>query len=54
MNVHYITEDTFPTTHRRSEIVNKTVVELPPIDNAYNAIKSKNNELIGKLHLGSW
>lgn len=49
MNAYYYTEDTFPTTHRRSEIIKKTITELPPIDNAYNAIKNKNQEIVGKL-----
>jgi hypothetical protein len=51
MNVYYHTEDRFPTTHRRSEIIKKTNAELPPLDNAYNAVKNKNSELVGMWSL---
>lgn len=44
-NFYYITEDTFPTIHRRSQIVRKEVIETSPIENAYNAMKEKNKEL---------
>eukprot|EP00026_Physarum_polycephalum_P000045 Phypoly_transcript_00045.p1 GENE.Phypoly_transcript_00045~~Phypoly_transcript_00045.p1 ORF type:complete len:1883 (+),score=230.21 Phypoly_transcript_00045:40-5688(+) len=45
INHYYITEDTFPTIHRRSEIIRHHEVELSPIDNALAAVNLKNNEL---------
>lgn len=46
INVHYyITEDSFPTIHRRSEVVRHHEVELSPVDNALTVVNSKNNEL---------
>jgi len=42
---YYLTEDTFPTIHRRSEVVRHHEVELSPVDNALAVMTSKNNEL---------
>jgi len=42
---YYITEDTFPTIHRRSEIVRHHEVELSPVDNALSVMTNKNIEL---------
>jgi len=44
-NTYYITEDSFPTVHRRSPIVRVAGKELSPVENAYKAIKDKNKEL---------
>ncbi|KYQ89326.1 SH3 domain-containing protein [Tieghemostelium lacteum] len=45
-NYYYFIQDTFPTIHRRSEIIKRTEIELAPIDNAVNSIIGKNVELI--------
>ncbi|EGG21230.1 SH3 domain-containing protein [Cavenderia fasciculata] len=45
INNYYILQDSFPTIHRRSEIVRRYEVELSPIDNAVNSVMSKNTEL---------
>lgn len=44
-NFYYITEDTFPTIHRRSEIKRKVVTELSPIENAVSSVRQKNREI---------
>jgi len=44
-NTYLITEDTFPTIHRRSEVIKKVEVTLSPVENAVNSIKDKNKEL---------
>lgn len=44
-NTYYITEDSFPTIHRRSKISQKLVVEVTPIENALRTISDKNREL---------
>ena len=44
-NMYSITEDAFPTIHRRSEIIQKLEVMVSPIDNALNSILEKNKEL---------
>eukprot|EP01114_Cavostelium_apophysatum_P020900 TRINITY_DN713_c0_g1_i1.p1 TRINITY_DN713_c0_g1~~TRINITY_DN713_c0_g1_i1.p1 ORF type:complete len:1705 (+),score=520.73 TRINITY_DN713_c0_g1_i1:76-5190(+) len=49
LNRFYITEDTFPTILRRSQIVNQINVEVSPLENAYKAMKEKNIELQGLL-----
>ncbi|CAG8552369.1 31262_t:CDS:2 [Gigaspora margarita] len=41
-----ISEDHFPTVLRRSEVVQVTVIEVSPIENAVAAMKAKNRELI--------
>jgi hypothetical protein len=46
MNKYYITEDTFPTIHRRSSIIKTAVVEVSPIENAIKSMKEKNQELL--------
>eukprot|EP01132_Coremiostelium_polycephalum_P004848 gene4848-6043_t len=46
INYYYVIQDTFPTIHRRSEIIKRYDVELAPIDNAVNTIIGKNSELI--------
>ena len=44
-NTYYITEDTFPTIHRRSQIIRKDVKESHPIENAFKSVQEKNKEL---------
>jgi DNA-binding transcriptional regulator GbsR (MarR family) len=44
-NTYYNTEDTFPTIHRRSQIIRKDVKESHPIENALKTIQEKNKEL---------
>ncbi|CAG8657138.1 13718_t:CDS:2, partial [Acaulospora morrowiae] len=41
-----ISEDHFPTVLRRSEIVQVTVIEVSPIENAVATMKAKNQELL--------
>ncbi|CAG8443325.1 12058_t:CDS:2 [Acaulospora colombiana] len=41
-----ISEDYFPTVLRRSEIIQTTVIEVSPIENAVSAMKTKNRELL--------
>jgi dedicator of cytokinesis protein 3 len=45
-NYYYITEDSFPTIHRRSKILKQNEIILSPIDNAVNTIQEKNKELL--------
>jgi len=45
-NSYFQTEDSFPTIHRRSQIISTTSREISPIDNAFESIHSKNNELV--------
>eukprot|EP01133_Synstelium_polycarpum_P010994 gene10994-12806_t len=45
-NHYYVIQDTFPTIHRRSEIVKRYEVELSPIENAVNTVIGKNVELV--------
>jgi len=42
---YYITEDIFPTIHRRSEIIRHHEAELSPVDHALAVMNSKNAEL---------
>ncbi|EGC38812.1 hypothetical protein DICPUDRAFT_27977 [Dictyostelium purpureum] len=44
-NNYFTSQDSFPTTHRRSEITNHFEIELSPIDNALNSIIGKNSEI---------
>ena len=44
-NTYYLTEDAFPTIHRRTEITKKTEINVSPIDNAINTVVDKNKEL---------
>ncbi|GAM25576.1 hypothetical protein SAMD00019534_087510 [Acytostelium subglobosum LB1] len=46
INNYFIIKDTFPTIHRRSEIIKRYEVNLSPIDNAVNTVIGKNNELM--------
>ncbi|CAG8566604.1 19239_t:CDS:2, partial [Racocetra fulgida] len=41
-----VSEDHFPTVLRRSEVVQVTMIEVSPIENAVAAMKAKNRELI--------
>lgn len=45
LNKYYITEESFPTIHRRSQITNTVSVEVSPIETAYRTMKEKNLEL---------
>ncbi|EFA76537.1 hypothetical protein PPL_10305 [Heterostelium album PN500] len=45
-NYHFVIQDTFPTIHRRSEIVRRYEINLSPIDNAVNTVSGKNSELM--------
>ena len=40
-NVYYVTEDSFPTIHRRSQILSTKVTETSPIEFALQSIHSK-------------
>jgi len=54
--ITYTTADSFPTIHRRTEILQVTQEELSPIENAVATINSKNSELnrlIEQYKLGS-
>ncbi|KAF2072444.1 hypothetical protein CYY_006237 [Polysphondylium violaceum] len=43
---HFLyTDSSFPTIHRRAEVINKSFIELSPIENAINSVTSKNEEL---------
>jgi hypothetical protein len=44
-HLYYVTEDVFPTIHRRSQIIRKEIAESHPVDNALKAIKEKNKEI---------
>jgi len=48
-NTYLITEDSFPTIHRRSEVIKKVEVTLSPVENAVNSIKDKNKELVANI-----
>ncbi|CAG8435565.1 3695_t:CDS:2 [Ambispora gerdemannii] len=41
-----VSEETFPTVLRRSEVVNVELIEVSPIENALAAMKAKNRELL--------
>ncbi|RHZ66608.1 hypothetical protein Glove_306g74 [Diversispora epigaea] len=41
-----ISEDYFPTVLRRSEVIQVTIIEVSPIENAVSAMKAKNRELL--------
>ncbi|CAG8521101.1 2273_t:CDS:2 [Ambispora leptoticha] len=41
-----VSEETFPTVLRRSEVIRVKMVELSPIENALAAMKAKNRELL--------
>ncbi|CAG8572594.1 10759_t:CDS:2, partial [Paraglomus occultum] len=41
-----VSDETFPTVLRRSEVIKVTVVEVSPIENAVAAMKAKNRELL--------
>ncbi|KYQ90993.1 DOCK family protein [Tieghemostelium lacteum] len=43
---HFLfTESSFPTIHRRSEVIKKSQVDLSPLENAINSVSQKNEEL---------
>eukprot|EP01132_Coremiostelium_polycephalum_P009687 gene9687-11888_t len=43
---HFLfTDSSFPTIHRRAEVIKKTHVDLNPIENAINSVSGKNDEL---------
>lgn len=42
----FTSEEVFPTVLRRSEVINVTVSELSPIENAVSAMETKNRELL--------
>ncbi|EGC34574.1 hypothetical protein DICPUDRAFT_34798, partial [Dictyostelium purpureum] len=43
---HFLfTHSSFPTIHRRAEVIKKQVVDLSPIENAINSVFTKNEEL---------
>jgi len=44
-NFYYITEDTFPTIHRRLQIIQKVLAESSPPEVAFKAVVDKNKEL---------
>lgn len=46
----YTTEQAFPTVLRRSDITEWEVVEISPVDHAYNEVEQKTREL-DSLHL---
>ena len=45
-NYYYVTEDSFPTIHRRSEIIQKAEVLVSPIDYALVTVMEKNKEIV--------
>ncbi|KAK5575410.1 hypothetical protein RB653_006543 [Dictyostelium firmibasis] len=44
-NHFLLTDSSFPTIHRRAEVIKKLHVDLSPIENAINSVSSKNEEL---------
>ncbi|KYQ96758.1 SH3 domain-containing protein [Tieghemostelium lacteum] len=48
-NLYLICESSFPTTERRSLIVERKLVELSPIENALNTMTLKNEELLARI-----
>eukprot|EP00027_Filamoeba_sp_ATCC50430_P012224 CAMPEP_0168576648 /NCGR_PEP_ID=MMETSP0413-20121227/20351_1 /TAXON_ID=136452 /ORGANISM="Filamoeba nolandi, Strain NC-AS-23-1" /LENGTH=750 /DNA_ID=CAMNT_0008610321 /DNA_START=205 /DNA_END=2457 /DNA_ORIENTATION=+ len=45
-NTYFLTENTFPTIIRRSEVIKRVEVEVSPIENAVNTVTDKNKELL--------
>lgn len=45
LNTYYITEDSFPTIHRRSSIIKKVTTELSPLEIAFKTVSEKNKEI---------
>lgn len=43
--IYFTTEETFPTVLRRSQVVDLTVVEISPLENALNEIEERTKEL---------
>lgn len=44
-NHFLLTDSSFPTIHRRAQVIKKLHVDLSPIENAINSVSSKNEEL---------
>lgn len=44
-NWYMVTDDSFPTVHTRSEVINKICLETTPVQNAVSMVQDKNREI---------